>query len=72
MWNTNKRLELILRSLGRKTLRGQQSDKKRQQQQMKTRGPPSKQVRVYEGHSARALFELAMGCMLRHFGRVRL
>uniref|UniRef100_A0A452E2I2 Chromosome 9 open reading frame 43 n=1 Tax=Capra hircus TaxID=9925 RepID=A0A452E2I2_CAPHI len=37
------RLELILRSLGRKTLRGQQSDKKRQQQQMKTRGPPSKQ-----------------------------
>ncbi|KAI4542556.1 hypothetical protein MG293_007935 [Ovis ammon polii] len=32
-----------LKTDGRKTLRGQQSDKKRQQQQMKTRGPPSKQ-----------------------------
>ena len=31
MWNTNKRLELILWSLGRKTLRGQESNKKQQQ-----------------------------------------
>ena len=63
MWNTNKRLELILWSLGHKTLRGQESNKK-QQQQMKTEGPTLKQVRVYEVHPARALFQLAMVCML--------
>lgn len=63
MWNTSKRLELVLWLLGRKTLRGQESSKK-QQQQMKTEGPTLKQVRVYEGHPARALFQLAVVCML--------